>query len=291
MTDLQLWISALEIGSFYGLIALCYLIVYQGALVFNFAIGGYAMMAGIATSWLATEQGAPVWLAMLFGVVLCVGSSVLTEMVVVRPMVRRSGHDELPKLIAVTAVLFALEQGAGAVFGRGSMPGQWLFDIEPIEMGEAVLDGAALQMFVVTGVVFALVAFWLNATRAGRMLRAAGDNPVAAQVLGLPTDRIRLTAFFVAGVIAAIAGIVFALKSGITFRSALPWSIKGFLAAVIGGTGGAWAPLVGGLLLGAIEVFVPFYLGGASVDYVILLLAAVFFVVRPQGFFARRIRV
>ncbi len=291
MDDLQLWISALEIGSFYGLIALCYLIVYQGALVFNFAIGGYAMVAGIATSWLATAQGAPTWAAMLFGLALCVGSSVMTELVVVRPMVRRSGHDELPKLIAVTAVLFALEQGAGAIFGRGSMPGQSLLEFEPIEIGTAVLDAAALQMFVVTAAVFAGVALWLNTTPSGRMLRAAGDNPVAAQILGLPTDRIRLMAFLVAGLIAAVAGIVFALKSGITFRSALPWSIKGFLAAVIGGTGAVWAPLAGGILLGAVEVFVPYYLGGSATDYVILILAAVFFVVRPQGIFARRVRV
>ena len=74
------------------------------------------------------------------------------------------------------------------------------------------------------------------------------------------------------------------------YPDGLSWSLSGFLAVVIGGTGSTLAPLVGGMLLGAVEVFVPYYLGGQSHVYGLLVVALVFFAFRPQGIFVRTVR-
>lgn len=290
MTELQLWLSALEMGCFFGMLALAYYLVLVGAGFFNFAIGPYAMMGGLCTSWLVIEYDMGVWSAAAIAVGATVVLAALTELVVVRPVQRRSGGGELPALVAVAAVLFAIQQFAGYVFGHPTLPGQSLATFDPVTVGPATLQPSALLLMVVTVVAFVATALWIRYTRTGRLLRAVGDSTHAARLLGLPVSRVRLVAFLLAGVLAAVTGLLFAPKAGVNSLSGLSWSVSGFLAVVVGGTGSVWAPLVGGLLLGAVEVFVPYYFGGQSHVYGLLLVALLFFALRPQGLFVRTVR-
>lgn len=291
MTDPQLWLSVLEIGSFFGLIALAYQLTLIGAGFFNFAIGPYAMTAALGASWFAIEVDLPVWLGVLVGLLAAMALSALTELLVVRPVQRRSGRGELPALVAVTAVLFIVQQGAGTVFGRRALPGQNIAPFGPWQLGPVHVPGSSVLLIAVTAAVFVLVSIWMRQSRTGRLLRAVGDNRDAARLLGLPVGRIRLIAFLLAGLIAGIAGILYAPKSGVGFTSGLSWTLVGFLALVLGGTGRTWAPLVGGLLLGAIQVFAPFYFGSLGPTTMVLVIALLFFALRPQGMFATKVRL
>jgi branched-chain amino acid transport system permease protein len=290
MTDPQLWLSAVEMGCFFGLLALAYYLVLSGAGFFNFAIGPYAMMAGLCTSWLVIQHGFTVWPAVAVSLAATMAVAAVTELVVVRPVQRRSRGGELPALVAVAAVLFAIQQLAGYLFGYTTLPGQPLLTIEPIEFGSTVMQPSTLLLLIVTVLVFALVALWVRFTRTGRLLRAVGDSKSAATLLGFPVNRIRLVAFLVSGLIAGVTGILFAPKAGVNSLSGLNWALSGFLALVVGGTGSVWAPLCGGLLLGAVQVFVPFYFGGQSSAYGLLVVALVFFALKPEGLFVRRVR-
>ncbi len=291
MTDPQLWISAAELGCFFGLLALSYYIVLAGTGFFNFAVGPYAMVSGLCTAWLVMEHGVELWVAVAIAVVATMVLAAVTELAVVRPVQRRSGRSELPALVAVTAVLFAVEQLAGVIFGYTTLPGQQLLNIQPITVGSAVILPSDVVEGIVTIVVFGGVALWVRRSRTGRLLRAVGDGRDAAALLGLPVNQIRLVAFVLSGLLAAIAGLLFAPKAGVSSTSGLDWALSGFLALVIGGTATVWAPLIGGLILGALQVFIPFYFGGPSLSYLLLVLAIVFFAFRPQGIFARRVRV
>lgn len=290
MTDLQLWLSAIEIGCFFGLIALSYLLILVGAGFFNFALGPYSMTGGLATSWLVLNHQIPLVLAILISVTLVIGLAVITELGVVRPVQARSGGGELPALVSVAAVLFAVQQAAGLIFGRVPLPGQQLFQAGPWTIGSAALFSSSALLVVVTVVLFTATAVWMRVSRMGRLLRAVGDNKDAASLLGLPVGRVRLVAFILGGIIAAIAGILFASKSGVSFTSGLGWTLTGFLALVIGGTGSIWGPLLGGLLLGAVQVFIPFYFSNLGPGTVILAIALVFFALKPEGLFVRRVR-
>lgn len=288
--QLQLWVSVLEVGCFFGLIALSFLLVLEGASVFNFAIGPYAMVAGLSTSYLATELGLHVLLAGLAGVVLAVTLSVLTETVVVRPITAKLGGNELPALVAVAATLFLIEQLAGTVFGRQSRPGQAVIDFEPIRAGAVTVQASQLVLVCATVVVFGLVSWWFKATRSGRVLRAIGDNSHAAGLLGLPVRKARLVSFALAGAVAGLAGLLFAPKAGVVFTSGLEWTLWGFVALVVGGTGSVWGPVLGGMLLAAVQIFAPYYLGSSATDYAVLAVAVLFFALRPQGVLVRRVR-
>ena len=257
MTDPQLWLSAFEIGCFFGLIALGYLLILIGAGFFNFALGPYAMAAGLGTSWLVIEHRVPTWPAVVFGLLLSIALAAATELFVVRPVQKRSGSGELAALVAVAAVLFTVQQTAGLAFDRVPLPGQQLLKAGPWTVGGAVVLASTVVLIVVTFATFAAVSVWMNRSRNGRLLRAVGDNTSAAATLGLPVARIRLLAFVLGGLIVGVAGILFAPKAGVGFTSGLAWTLTGFLALVVGGTGSIWAPLAGGLLLGAAQVLTP----------------------------------
>jgi branched-chain amino acid transport system permease protein len=286
----QLWLSALEMGCFFGLLALAYYLVLVGAGFFNFAIGPYAMMGGLCTSYLVIEEEMGVWTAATLAVLLTVCLAAATELVVVRPVQKRSGKGELPALVAVAAVLFLIQQLAGYLFGYTTLPGQNLATFEPIQFGTTTVQPSSVLLFAMTLVVFAGTAAWIRLTRTGRLLRAVGDSTHAAALLGLPVNRIRLVAFLFSGLLAAVTGLLFAPKAGVSSLSGLSWTLSGFLAMVVGGTGSLWAPLLGGLVLGGLEVFVPYYFGGQSHVYGLLLVALVFFAFKPQGLFVRQVR-
>ena len=290
MTDLQLWLSAVEMGCFFGMLALAYHLVYVGAGFFNFAIGPYAMIGGLCTSWLVITYDLGVWTAASISIVLALVLSVVTELGVVRPVQKRSGGGELPALVAVAAVLFAIQQAAGYVFGYPTLPGQVLVTFGPVEVAGVTIQPNTILMIALGILTFVVTALWIRFTRTGRLLRAVGDSNHAAALLGLPVNRVRLIAFIVAGFIAALAGILFAPKAGVHSLSGLGWSLSGFLAMVVGGTGSVWAPLLGGMLLGLVEVFLPYYFGGQAHVYGMLVIALVFFAFKPQGLFVRTVR-
>lgn len=287
----QLYVSIIEIGCFFALIALSYLVVLYGAGFFHFALGPYAMFAALgAAYWVAVEEW-NLWLAVLLGVMIATLLSVVTELLVVRPIEKRARGEELPSLIAVVAVMFAVSQLAGTVFGRRPLPGQpWLDFEEPLELGEAVISGQAIITVVVTLAIFAGLAAWLRWSRYGQWLRAVGENQEAARTLGFPVARIRLVAFGVGGLIAGIAGPLFSAKAGVNFESGLSYSLFGFIALVIGGTGSVWAPLAGGIFLAALQIAASYLFGSPSLNYATLAVAVLFFAFRPEGFFARRVR-
>lgn len=281
----------MELGCFFGILALSYFVVLAGTGFFNFAIGTYAMAGGLCATWLVIYHGMSLWPAVLVSLAAAVLLAVLTEVVVVRPVQRRSDGSELPALVAVTAVLFAIQELAGVVFGYTTLPGQSLWSFQPIELGSAVLVPSAVVLIGSTVAIFAMMAAWIRFTRTGRVLRAVGDSRESAAVLGLPVGRIRILGFALCGLLAGLAGLLFAPKAGVSSSSGLDWALSGFLALVVGGTASVWAPLVGGLILGMLQIFIPFYFGGNSLPYLLLALAVVFFAFRPQGLFEAKVRI
>jgi len=286
----QVWISILELASFSSLIALGFFIVLRGADLFMFALGPLAMFAAMFGSYQTIKQGWPLPIAILVGVLISVVLSSLTEVSVVRPIHLRTGGEENPSIIAVVAILFALEQLAGWLFGRAPLPGQQLWSAR-FDIGDAVITGQTAILLVVTLICFIGIWWWMKATPSGRMLRAVGDNEQAARMIGVPVNRIRLMAFALAGLLAGIAGTIFAAKAGVSFVSGLQWSLAGFLAVIVGGLGSVWAPLAGALIVAGLQTASIYYFGQSVQVYLTFILAFAFFAFRPQGIFQNKVRI
>src|SRR5699024_11189939 len=104
MGSVQLWVSVLEIGSFFSLMGLGVLLIRLGTNFVNVALGAYATVAALSTTWLVRNAEMSLWLAVLVSVALAVLLSVVTELGLVRIVQTRSPHEELPALISVAAL-------------------------------------------------------------------------------------------------------------------------------------------------------------------------------------------
>lgn len=281
-------ISGLGTGAFYGLIALAYFLFTRATTAVNFAIGAFVMFAGMLSAHLVTVEGIPVSIAVLAAVLAGIVLVWVAEAGVLRPIMARA-TDEFGAVMAIVALMFVIEQLAGILFTRRPIVSKPFVD-GIIVVGDSFVEYHTLLMLLVAVVVFAAVDLWLRKGRYGRMLRAVGDNESAARILGLPVRRIKGVAMAVTGIVCAIAGVMVISYTPVNFHSNIGFAILGFVAFVIGGTGNAWAPLVGGLLLGVIESVSAYMLGGGARDYVLLALVLLIFTVRPQGLFHIEVR-
>ena len=187
-------------------------------------------------------------------------------------------------------MLFAIQQLAGYLFGYVTLPGQSLATFDPVQVGSSTLQPSSVLLFVMTVVVFTGGGAGdpVHPHRAGCCARSA-TAPHAASLLGLPVNRIRLIAFLVSG--SARRGHRDPVRAEGRRRVAVgPGvdAVSGFLAMVVGGTGSLWAPLLGGLLLGGLEVFVPVLLRRPVARVRACCWSpCVFFAFKPQGLFVR----
>lgn len=290
MPPVQLWVAIIEVACLGAMLGLAFLLVDEVAGGLNFAIGGFAMLAPVIVRTIS-DGGTPLLIAYLIAVSLTAFLAWISDIAIGRPIERRSGGgDDLPMVIAFAALLFTISQGVGWLFGRRVVSVPKLLDGSPITMGGATMTRHSLLMIVIVICTFVVFSLWRSRGKLGKQMVAVGDNPVAADLVGIQSRRIRSLGFVTSGAIAALGGSLFAAKAGVGFDFALEWSLVGFLAYIVGGKTSTWAPLLGAVIVAAINVLTAYYFGGEYVDIAMLVLALVFFAFRPSGLFATRVR-
>lgn len=310
----QQLVNGLSLGSLYGLIAVGYTVVYGIVQLINFAHGEVFMIGafGSFTTWLALGQ--PMtwsWPMALFvmlpvmvlgGMIASVATAVLMERFAYRPL---RGAPRLAPLISAIGISIALQEAVRLFYGeipgfpnaRSALPFPHINGIT----GEAVtLGGVHLQksaLFTIGALVVCTVSlgWFVNRTTMGRAMQATSQDPDTARLMGIDVDRVIMVAFAVGAALAAVAGVAHGLRyNNIDFRMGFLSGLKAFAAAVLGGIGNINGAVVGGLVLGLVEVFATTYVSGqfgssAWKDvwaFVILILVLVF---RPQGLLGARV--
>lgn len=286
----ELVVPTLETGCFFGLIAFALYLVKESSGVFNFAAGGVVVLGGMASSSVSVKHGMPLALGILVALGAGLAIGLIVELLVVSPIVKPGAVEDHHVVMALVATLFALQQAAGVTFGKTAVPGATWMSGTVLDVGKLVVSGQAFIELAVTVLVFLLAGLFLRRTRVGRQFRSIGDNTVAAIMLGMPVRRVRLLAFGISGSVAGLAGAMFANRAGTAFTSALEFTLFGFLAFVIGGAASVWGPLVGGLALAFLQAVAIYQFGPAALTYVTFFAAVVFFALRPEGIFVKRVR-
>ena len=246
---LQFLITGITNGSIYALIALGFVVIYSVTSVINFAQGEFAMLGALmAVSLIAA--GLPQGLA-LVGAVIGVGIfSALLYRVGLRP-----ARDASPLVLIIITIGAALAIRGAALVVWGTDPYQMApFTAgSPLQVGGAVVRLQSLWVLGTTLVLQPLLHLFFTRTMLGRSLRACAVNRLAARLMGIRTDRMALLAFGLSGAVGALGGVIIAPIIFATYDMGLMLSLKGFVAAVMGGMVNYPAAVAGGFLLGILE--------------------------------------
>jgi len=296
--------NGLVLGSIYALIALGYTMVYGILGLINFAHGEVVMVgAMVAITVIGMLAGAGVDLpgavlvlgGMLVAVPVCAALGWSIERVAYR---RLRNAPRLAPLITAIGVSIVLQNVAMIVWGRGYQPFPAVLPQESFVVLGAHLTVAKVAVVVVS--VLLMIGLWLlvERTRLGRAMRATAQNPQAARLMGVDTDRIISFTFVTGSVLGAVAGVMVSANYG----QADPYmgfmlGLKAFTAAVLGGIGNLAGAVVGGLLLGVIESLGAGYIGdltggvlGSNYQDIFAFLVLIgVLVFRPSGLLGERV--
>jgi branched-chain amino acid transport system permease protein len=291
-TFLQLSFSGLALGTAYALVALGFVVVYRASQVFNFALGellttgGFLMVAlcGAGLPW-------PLALIVAMGLTGLLGASI--ERVVLRRLIGR------PVFVTIIVTIFIgmiLRSLVVLIWGPEpvGMPTPW-------EPTAALNIGPASVLYSSVGAVGAgaitLLVFWLmiNKTKLGVAMQATSSNQETALALGIPVGRIFGSTWFIAGAVAALAGIFLSmfprnLDSNLGFVA-----LRAFPAVIVGGLDSIGGAVIAGLGLGLMEVLAQGYinehLGSFGHNFHAVfpyLVMVIFLVVKPHGLFGTK---
>jgi len=278
---IQLAISGVANGCVYGLIALGFVLIYKATEAINFAQGDMMMFGAFITLSLTNDHhmGLPFLIAVPIALVAMGVIGYALDSLVLR---RVFGQSQIAVIILTIAIGSLFRFVAGLIWGHEPQSLESPLAGKDVQFSGFVLGLDELAVIVVTLLLTVVLFFFFAKTRTGVAMQAASQNQLAAYYMGIPVRRVHSLIWGLAGVVAAIAGILFASKGSIDPNTGL-LGIKAFAAAVIGGFGSLPGALLGGLIIGVIEPFAARY--GASgysqiAPYALLVLMLVF---RPHG--------
>jgi branched-chain amino acid transport system permease protein len=288
----EVLIGGLLSGVMYSLVALGFVLIYKASGVFNFAQGAMVFFAALTYVGL-TELGLPWWLALPATLAIMILLGLVTERVVLRPLVNQPQITLFMATIGLTFFIEGLAQmmwGAnvrGLDIGLQDEPIQWLSDRFGISISKFDLAAAGVAAILVTS-----LALFFSRTRIGRALRAVADDHQAALAVGIPLQQIWGIVWGVAGFVALVAGLLWGARNGVQFALTFV-ALKALPVLILGGFESVPGAIVGGLIIGASEKLAEVYfgpmVGGGIEGWFPYVLALLFLLVRPEGLFGEKI--
>jgi branched-chain amino acid transport system permease protein len=253
---LQQLINALSIGSLYALVAVGLAMVFGILRLINFAHGDLMMIAAYIAAF-SVIANIPLPIALIMMVVGTILVGVVMERVAYRPIRTAPAVAALLTSFAVGQIL----QNSMLLVSRfAGQPVQIAFPaIEALRgvvaIGDLTIPRLNIVSLVVGLVLLLLLNIFVTRTTLGLSMRASAEDLQAAQLMGINTNRVIVTAFVIGSILASVAGLLYAVQAG-TINPDMGFSpiLKAFIAAVIGGFGSISGAVVGGYALGLLEV-------------------------------------
>ena len=303
-TFIQQLVNGLVLGSMYALVALGYTMVYGIVNLINFAHGD-VMMVGAMTSYSmfrllhAVTPGMP-WplvlaIALAVAMVVCGTLNFFIERLAYR---RLRNAPKLAPLVTAIGMSIFLETMAMVIWGRDYKVFPQLFPNRVISMDGVVITQVQIAILVVTVLLLVGLTVLINHTKLGRAMRATAENPRVASLMGVNPNLVISAAFVIGAVLAAIAGVMwYANFSTANFYMGFTPGLKAFTAAVLGGIGNMGGAMLGGVLLGVIEVLGAGYIGTVThglfgsnyQDIFAFIVLILVLTLRPQGLLGERV--
>ncbi len=274
-------IQGIIIGSVYALISLGFNVIYKTTGIINFAQGEFVMVGGVTAGVAWGMLHWPLAVAMLVGIAAAGLVGLLLDVLAIRPVRKASPVTHIIITIGASIVIKALvslkitdpQSLAAAVDGS-------------TKLGKTVVNYNDLLGVAVAAACMLALSGFFRFTTTGRAMRACADNPEGAKLSGVPIGRMSSAAFSLSALLAGVAGVLITPSTSMDFSRGTMLGLKGFAAAILGGLGNPIGGVIGGLLLGILEVFTSWRWSEYK-DALALAIVVVILLVRPRGLLSK----
>lgn len=282
-------INGISLGSVYAIIALGYTMVYGIAKMLNFAHGDIIMVGGYASFCAMSYLGWPPALAVLFSVCVCTVLGIVIERLAYKPL--RSATS-LAVLITAIGVSYFLQNAALLIWTSNPKVYPNIFEkIPPLTFGGAQISGVTMVTILANIVIMIALTLFTGKTRMGKAMRAVSEDKGAATLMGINVNFTISMTFAIGSGLAAIAGVLLctAYPNLVPTTGAMP-GIKAFVAAVFGGIGSIPGAMIGGILLGVIEIVARALVPDVPSDIFVFAVLIIVLLVKPSGLLGKTVR-
>lgn len=301
MTDLitgllQESISGIALGCIYALIALGFTLIYKATEVVNFAQGELMMVGAYVNFFFVTQfissAGEPsiwIFLAALVGsIVFALLFGWILDLIINRPLKDAPIFSVIMATISLSIILRAI---VAMIAGPMSLLPISPFGESVVKIGGIVIS--ILDLFIIGSAIIlvGLFYYFFNKTRWGIATQATSEDPIAAQLMGIPVNRVHSLVWIFSALVATISGILLAPRMSLLDTSMGFLGLKAFPAAVLGGFGSIGGAIVGGIILGVIETVsmgtLSFHFGWIKEinDIIVWIVLIAVLMIKPDGIF------
>jgi branched-chain amino acid transport system permease protein len=288
-------------GAVYGLVALGYTLVYGILQLINFAHGDVFALSGLVASTMIISvldigEDASV-LFIIVGLLITLAVTVPMfalinagiERIAYKPL---RGAPRLAALITAVGVSFIVQNIALGIYGVDfeSVP-NFIPRTAAIEIGDIVIQWNKLAIFLIVIPTLVVLTWFVRSTRQGKAMRAVAQDREASAMMGIDVNRTISVTFFLAGALAAAAGLVYLLQFNIRYDTGFELGLIAFTAAVLGGIGNLTGAVLGAMLIGMVQAFNEGLDGTPGGDWTRSLVFGILIAVlvfRPQGILGER---
>ena len=290
MTGLSLLnnlINGISLGSVYAIIALGYTMVYGIAKMLNFAHGDIIMVGAYVCFFATGQFGLPPIAGVLLAMVVCTILGMVIERLAYKPLRQAPS---LAVLITAIGVSYFLQNSALLLWKSDPKVFTSVVPGGALTLGSVNITYVALVTVLSCVVIMLVLSFFTGHTKLGKAMRACSEDKAAAQLMGIDVNRTISMTCAIGSALAAVAGVLLCS----TYPTLMPTTgslpgIKAFTAAVFGGIGSIPGAMLGGILLGIIEIFAKAFNTNIS-DAVVFAVLIVVLLVKPSGLLGKTVR-
>jgi branched-chain amino acid transport system permease protein len=289
MAFLSHLISGISLGSIYAIIALGYTMVYGIAKMLNFAHGDVIMVGGYVCFFAVSRFELPGVVGVLLAMAVCTILGVTIERLAYRPLRQAPA---LAVLITAIGVSYFLQNSALLLWTSNPKVFPAIVGNKSFQLGPSLSVSATTLVAIVSCIVIMVALTWFtSSTKIGKAMRACSEDKGAAQLMGINVNATISIVFAIGSALAAVAGILLcsAYPTLSPTTGSMP-GIKAFTAAVFGGIGSIPGAMVGGVLLGVIEIFGKAYVSTQLSDAIVFLVLIVVLLVKPTGLLGKAVQ-
>ena len=288
MTFITNLINGVSLGSIYAVIALGYTMVYGIAKMLNFAHGDVIMVGAYIVFALTSYAGVNPYLALVISMAACTLLGMAIERFAYKPL---RGASPLAVLITAIGVSYFLQNMALLIFGSQAKSFTSIVNLPALTLvgGKITISAETIVTIIVSLIIMVSLTLFVNKTKPGRAMLAVSEDKWAAQLMGVNVNATISLTFAIGSGLAAVAGVLLcsAYPTLSSQTGAMP-GIKAFVAAVLGGIGSIPGAVIGGVLIGVIEILSRSYISSQMADAIVFAVLIIVLLVKPTGILGKK---
>lgn len=288
MTFITNLINGVSLGSIYAVIALGYTMVYGIAKMLNFAHGDVIMVGAYIVFALTSYAGVNPYLALVISMAACTLLGMAIERFAYKPL---RGASPLAVLITAIGVSYFLQNMALLIFGSQAKSFTSIVNLPALTLagGKITISAETIVTIIVSLIIMVSLTLFVNKTKPGRAMLAVSEDKGAAQLMGVNINATISLTFAIGSGLAAVAGVLLcsAYPTLSSQTGAMP-GIKAFVAAVLGGIGSIPGAVIGGVLIGVIEILSRSYISSQMADAIVFAVLIIVLLVKPTGILGKK---